>query len=62
MSNYTDNPSMDEILARIPVLQNIQGCRDEINTANAQLEALGAEEPIIRFLKLGIIYIYMEPY
>ena len=50
----TKQELMDEILARIPVLQNIQGCRDEINSANAQLEALGAEEPIIRFLKLGI--------
>ena len=50
----TKQELMDEILVRIPILQNIQGCRDEINTANAQLEALGTEEPIIRFLKLGI--------
>lgn len=50
----TKQELMDEILVRIPILQNIQGCRDEINSANAQLEALGAEEPIIRFLKLGI--------
>ena len=54
MIQMTKQELMDEILARIPVLQNIQGCRDEINTANAQLEALGAEEPIVRFLKFGI--------
>lgn len=54
MIQMTKQELMEEILARIPVLQNIQGCRDEINTANAQLEALGAEEPIVRFLKFGI--------
>lgn len=50
----TKQELMDEILVRLPILQNIQGCREEINSANTQLEALGMEEPFIRFLKFGI--------
>ena len=50
----TKQDLIDGIEERMVLLQNIQGCREEISRANAQLEALGTEEPFLGFIRLGI--------